>query len=207
MSETLYMEFEMNVEVDHPRVQLQDVARLACSDEKILNRVRVFPVASLDAGKPGRYVINVMDLVDKIGRQETNLDMVTTGETVFIVTYVANRHKNQCKEWLKAAFVCIITFFGMAFSIMTFNNDVDVGPLFGQIYEQFTGQASNGFTILEISYSVGIGLGVLFFFNHFGRQKLTQDPTPMQVQMRTYEDNVNHTIIEERERTQAKEKK
>ena len=45
--------------------------------------------------------------------------------------------------------------------------------------------------------SVGIGLGVLFFFNHFGRKKITQDPTPMQVQMRLYEDDVDTTIIEE----------
>lgn len=46
---------------------------------------------------------------------------------------------------------------------MTFNNDVDLPALFQQIYTQITGQASTGFTILEISYSIGIGLGVLFF--------------------------------------------
>ena len=83
---------------------------------------------------------------------------------------------------------------------MTFNNDVDVGGLFSQIYTLVTGNVSSGFTILEISYSVGIGLGVLFFFNHFGKRKLTDDPTPMQVQMRIYEDDVNKTIMEEMER-------
>jgi len=46
---------------------------------------------------------------------------------------------------------------------MTFNNDVDVGNLFADIYTQVTGQVSSHFTILEITYSVGIGLGVLFF--------------------------------------------
>ena len=47
---------------------------------------------------------------------------------------------------------------------------------------------------------VGVILGVLFFFNHFGHRKLTADPTPMQIQMRLYEDNVNTTIIEEADR-------
>ena len=53
---------------------------------------------------------------------------------------------------------------------MTFNNDVDVGGLFAQIYTQVTGQTSGHFTVLEITYSIGIGLGVLFFFNHFGHR-------------------------------------
>ena len=94
----------------------------------------------------------------------------------------------------------LATFFGAAFSIMTFNNDVDTGKLFSQIYTQVTGQTSNNFTILEIAYSIGIGLGILFFFNHFGRMKITNDPTPMQVQMRLYEDDVNKTIIEDIDR-------
>ena len=80
---------------------------------------------------------------------------------------------------------------------MTFNADADVEKLFQQIYQQVTGQVSNGFTILEITYSIGLGLGVLFFFNHFSKVKLTADPSPMQVQMRTYEDNINTTIIED----------
>ena len=87
---------------------------------------------------------------------------------------------------------------------MTFNNDVDVGNLFADIYTQVTGQVSSHFTILEITYSVGIGLGVLFFFNHFGHMEITADPTPMQIQMRLYEDDVNTTIIEDIDRMQQK---
>ena len=62
------------------------------------------------------------------------------------------------------------------------------------------GRSYTGVSILEISYSIGIGLGAVFFFNHFGRRKLTQDPTPMEVEMRTYEDSVDTTIIEQQER-------
>ena len=40
------------------------------------------------------------------------------------------------------------------------------------------------------------GSGVIFFFNHFGRWKITQDPTPIEVEMRTYEDEVDNTILE-----------
>ena len=83
---------------------------------------------------------------------------------------------------------------------MTFNTDVDISTLFVRIYEQFTGKVSTGQTILEGAYSIGIGLGVVIFFNHFMGKKITQDPTPMEVQMRVYEDDINKTLIEKRNR-------
>ncbi len=58
------------------------------------------------------------------------------------------------------------------------------------------GQESDGFTIIELSYSVGLAFGILVFFNHFAKWKVTTDPTPLEVEMRLYEDNVSKTIIQ-----------
>lgn len=197
MSDTLYIQTDKNVEVHHPHVYLQDIAKLSCSNSKILNRLRVLSVANLKPDKPGRYVISVMDLIHEIQEKEPDLDISHIGEPSFIITYEKEGTVNIVIRWCKVIFVCLATFFGAGFSIMTFNNDVDIPALFEQIYTQVTGQPATGFTVLEISYSIGIGLGVLFFFNHFGRMKITDDPTPMQVQMRLYEDDVNTTIIED----------
>ena len=196
MNAVLYMQIDANIQIKHPHIYLQDIARLSCSDSKILNRLRVMPVINLKPDAPGRYVMSVMDLVDKIQQKEPDLTVTPLGETDFILTYEKPGSQNLIFRWLKIALVCLITFFGAAFSIMTFNADVDVEKLFQQIYFQVTGQNSSGCTPLEIAYSAGLGLGILFFFNHFGHRKITADPTPMQVQMRKYEDDVNTTITE-----------
>lgn len=201
MSDTLYLQLDQNIEVTNPHVYLQDIAALSMSDPKILNHLRVMPVIVLDAKKPGRYVMSVSDLLKKIQKLEPSIDISPIGETDFIITYrisSATGNFPVCEN----PFVCLVSFFGAAFSIMTFNNDVDMGSLFSQFYTLVTGKSSSGFTILEISYSIGIGLGVLIFFNHFGHLKLSDDPTPMQVQMRTYEDDVNRTLIEQAARTE-----
>lgn len=196
MSDMLHLQLEQNIQVSHPHIYLQDIARLSCSNPKILNKLRVMPVLNLDKNKPGRYVMSAMDLVTLIQKQEPELEINTIGEPKFIITYTNRKNPSKIWEWCKVFFVGLASFFGAAFSIMTFNNDVDLGNLFSKIYSQVTGNPSSGFTILEIAYSAGVGLGVLFFFNHFGHMKLTSDPTPMQVQMRTYEDDVNTTILE-----------
>ena len=203
MSDTLYMQIDMNILIKHPHVYLQDIARLSCTNSKVLNRLRVLPVTSLNPGTPGRYTMSVMDLVDLIQKKEPDLDITPLGEPSFILTYRPPGKSQMVFDILKVFFISLASFFGAVFSIMTFNTDADVGTLFKQIYQQVTGNVSNGFTILEISYSIGLAAGVLFFFNHFGRKKFSADPTPMQVQMRQYEDNVNTTLLEKDNREES----
>lgn len=200
MKDTLYLQLDKNIEVFHPHIYLQDICKLSCTNPKIQNRLRVMPVANLNPRQYGRYVMSVMDLIELIQKKEPDLDITHIGEPDFILTYAKEQTSGAVWRWLKVLFVSLASFFGAAFSIMTFNNDVDVGTLFSNIYTQVTGQPDTGFTILEISYSIGIGLGVLIFFNHFGKMKLSSDPSPIQVQMRLYEDDVDTTIIEQKNR-------
>ena len=97
---------------------------------------------------------------------------------------------------MKVVGVVIISFIGAAFSIMAFNNDVGTTKMFSQIYELVTGKTNSGFTILELTYCIGLIIGILTFFNHFGKKKFTVDPTPMEVEMRLYENDIQTTLIE-----------
>ena len=45
-----------------------------------------------------------------------------------------------------------------------------------------------------------IPVGILLFFNHFTSWKFSLDPTPLEVEMRLYEENVNKTLIQNEER-------
>ena len=71
------------------------------------------------------------------------------------------------------------------------------------VYYLVTGVQSDGITVLEIGYSLGLMAGVLVFFNHFVKRKLTTDPTPIEVQMRLYEDEVDTTVIQNAARKES----
>ena len=94
-----------------------------------------------------------------------------------------------------AALVSVVVFFGSAFTIMTFNEDANVEELFTRVYTVVAGmEQGNGW--LEVAYCIGLPLGILLFFNHFSSAKLSSDPTPLQIQMRQYEQQEDTTIIE-----------
>ena len=202
MSDTLYLATEKNVKVGSEAVALGDIAKLSCSNPRVLAKAQTLKVMQIPKGQYGRYVVTAISLVVLVQKHLEQVEVTHMGEPEFLITFEKPSPGSRLWPWIKTALVCLVTFFGSAFSIMTFNTDVDVAGLFDHIYQQFTGNPEKGFTILEIAYSVGIGLGVVFFFNHFCPRKLTQDPTPMEVEMRVYEDQVNTTLIDQEDRGQ-----
>ena len=137
-----------------------------------------------------------MDIIRLISETVPGTQVNSVGKVDYIIDYHRPKRPSYAWEWLKTLFVCAVCFFGAAFAIMTFNNDVDVTKVFGEIYYVVTGQQSDGFTILEVSYSIGLAVGIMGFFNHFSKWKLNTDPTPLEVEMRLYEDNISKTLIQ-----------
>ena len=142
-----------------------------------------------------RKVFSILEVVEKIHKVYPNLEIQNMGEQDFIVEYSTKPKEQPAVTFIKVALVCLICFFGSAFSIMAFNNDVSTVDMFGQFYTLMTGQESDGFTILELTYSLGLSAGIIAFFNHIGGRRLSKEPTPIEVEMRLYEDDVNTTLI------------
>lgn len=203
--DTLYLKIDKNVQAREETVYLKDIAQINCSTKPIENKVKTLRLPTEVVKGPGRYVFSVFDVIEVIQKEYPNLSISNLGETDFVLTVEAPKRFDDAVGWVKTGIVCLLSFFGGAFSIMAFNNDVDVTKLFGQLYETFTGEASDGFTLLEISYSIGVGLGILVFFHHFSRKKGISDPTPLEVEMRTYEDEIDLTLIASGNRKEKQE--
>lgn len=198
-NETVYIKADRNTEVTKPQVTLGDVLKIECADPAVTAKIKTIKLVTFhhtDKKNQNRTAVSVLKVIELIHRQYPNIDVQNMGEQDFIVTYEAQQTAGGLVHVLKAALVVVISFIGAAFSIMAFNNDVDVTKLFSQIYELVTGTKSDGFTILELTYSIGLIIGILTFFNHFGTKRFSVDPTPMEVEMRLYENDLQTTLIE-----------
>lgn len=88
-----------------------------------------------------------------------------------------------------------VSFFGTSFTIMSYHNDIGISAIFEKFYIMVMGNPGNS-AVLEVSYSIGLSLGIIIFFNHIGGRRITKDPTPIEVEMRVYEEQVNKALIE-----------
>ena len=198
--ETLYLKLERNVEVEKEDVQLSDLGKLVCANKDILAHAKAMKIYKFRDTKPQRQVVSVMKIIESLQKLYPELTVENLGETDIIMERVRVKREKGPAQWLKIAFVCLICFFGTAFTIMAFHNDIGINKVFMKVYEMIAGEASDGFTILEVAYSIGLAIGIIVFFNHIGGRRITKDPTPIEVEMRIYEDDVNNALVETADR-------
>ena len=191
----LYIKGEQSIEVKKRDVTLGDLVKMECSDTKVLPKLKSHNVLKIpDQGKH-RYVLSILTIIECIHKEYPHLEIQNMGAPDMIVTYEEQKKTPQIVQVGKIAFVTALSFIGAAFAIMTFNNDSESPKLFSQIYELIMGKPQDGFSVLELTYSLGLGVGILLFFNHFGKLKFTIDPTPIEVEMRLYENDLQTTIV------------
>ncbi|MBQ3665801.1 MAG: hypothetical protein II919_06825 [Lachnospiraceae bacterium] len=106
-----------------------------------------------------------------------------------------NENGSSKSEIIKTMFVAMIVFFGTSFAIMSFNEDVGVGDLFEKMYLMMNGRKHSGLGVLEMSYGIGMALGITLFYNRLTNKKNRQnEPTPIEIKMKQYEDDINDYI-------------
>lgn len=203
-NDTVYLKISQITEIHEPNVYIKDIAEVHCKNKSVEAKVKAVKVTSFpEAKKNASFIGSVVELLGKLEESGQNVQVDNIGETDFVIMYKPSGHKSLAFQWAKTLFVAAVSFCGAAFAIMTFNNDANVTDVFSNLYTLIMGTASDGMTALEVSYSVGLALGILIFFNHFASWKLTVDPTPIEVEMRLYEDNLNKTLIQNHGRKES----
>jgi len=206
MQQCVYVKFPKEVKISSTFVRLGDVGKLYCVDSQQNERLEQLPLIELHPShKKEKYIISFLRVVQIIKSEFPDIDIENMGETDFVLSYRAEGNKEGqeketgCSgvlEWAKTILVCLILFFGAAFTIMAFNTDVGVPELFAQLTQLVTGQEGSGRGVLELGYCLGLPIGILVFFDHFKPEIRRQDPTPMEVQMRVYEEDINNVLIQ-----------
>lgn len=192
----IYLKADIHSLVTNEKVYLRDIAKIEGVGEDTLQRIKDIELYEFGASpKKQMAVFSVLKVIELIHKNFPNLDIEPLGEEDFIVEYKGQKTDKVWLEKIKLVAICVITFFGAAFTIMAFNNDISINGVFERFYLQMVGIQKSQVTELEICYSVGIALGILIFFNHVGRKKITPDPTPIQVELRKYENDMNETFI------------
>ena len=196
------MKVDLNVEVDHTTVLLGDIAKFECTDKELVHCVTRMCFFQFEKEK--RIVKSVLDIIKCIHAKYPDIQIENVGCPDFIITKTEKKTKKSIQDILKIVFISSITFIGAAFSIMAFNNDVNITNLFYKINFMLTGRRNEGIQIIQYGYSFGIMAGILIFFHHFKRRGKTDDPTPMEIEMRRYEKDIDNTLIDEKARRKGK---
>lgn len=199
-NKVVYIKPKRNAEVTEEEVRLKDIASVTCTDELMKARIKMLKIHRFGEKTEKRVVVSGLKLIELIQNSEKQVTVENVGEQDTLIKLVKMPDKKGFAVWMKVVFVALISFFGTAFTIMAFHNDVGIHDVFSNIYKQILGTEAEGLGILEATYSLGLAVGIVIFFNHIGGRRITVDPTPIEVEMRIYEKDVDDTLIETADR-------
>lgn len=201
----IYIKAKQHIQINKQDVYMKDVAQVVTADTDLQNKVKCIKLCHFSKDKKDRCVIDTMDLLKKIEELQPGAQIESIGATETIIQFEKEAKHERVWNVLKICFVSFVCFFGAGFTIMAFHNDINIRGVLQQLYYLLQGTESDGFTILEISYSIGLGTGIILFFNHIGKRRITKDPTPIEVEMQVYEEEIEQTLIQNAERIKEKQ--
>ena len=193
--QNVYLKCDRNVEVQSQDVFLSDLGEVRCQDEVLNAKLKAIKVHHFKKGESKRFVISSLTLVEQMEQVCADIAVTVIGETDVLVEWISvDRHKGPV-QWAKVVFVSLGSFFGTAFTIMAYHNDIGIHSVFTEVYSIIMGAEPDGVNALEVSYSLGLAGGIILFFNHIGGRRITKDPTPIEVSIRQYEEDVDKALI------------
>ena len=184
------------------QIIIKDVADIVATAD-VADKLESTKVMTVDTHTKRGYLVCVTDVIKLVKKAYPDASVSSLGETDTWVDYSPTHTiESAWVRWGKIAFVSLILFVGSATAIMSFHNDAEIPKVFQGVFKMIFGYQEENPRLIEVSYSFGLALGIIVFFNHAFGRKITDDPTPIEVQMSIYDGEVSDTVINIMERQQ-----
>ncbi|MDZ5712060.1 hypothetical protein [Jeotgalibacillus haloalkalitolerans] len=175
-----YIEMKPKVTLSGGPVRLCDIAVIWAPQElkkSIGNKVILDEI-------DGRYsIISSTDIM----QQYSDTDIAVTGSNCTVV----ERTESARSSYLLLFFVWTLLFTGSALTIMYFHEDVSMAETQLVIVSMLGNAHPNWF---HIPYSIGIGAGMLLFFNRILKKRFNDEPSPLEIEIHNYEKSVEDYV-------------
>ncbi|MFN7253087.1 MAG: stage V sporulation protein AA [Anaerobacillus sp.] len=171
-------------------LKIGDIAQIVANDEtrSLVGNIVIHQVKPEDRKL---IVIDVMKVIRAVNKTLPEIEIQTMGaaQTIVEVFYSQTRFKP-----LFFMVVWVLLFIGAGLAVMNFHEDVSMQEVHQKLYRIITGEENAKPLMLQIPYSIGLGVGMVLFFNHLFKKRINEEPSPMEVEMFNYQQALDHYI-------------
>lgn len=189
---TIYIRLRHRVQVKTgATVYLKDIA-LITAHKTVMNTLGNLIVHQVKKEDNNIIIIDGMKVIQVITEQlnDTNIQLVGPQQTIVEVNL--KKIKMSIPIFV---IVWLLLFIGSAVSIMNFHEDVSMQTVHQKLFHLLTGIEDQKPLTIQIPYSIGLGLGMTLFFNHFFKKRINDEPSPLEVEMFNYQQSLDQYVI------------
>lgn len=192
LAEIVYLRMRNRIQKKlHDKVLLKDLAQIVADPSltAILQEICVYKISEQDRNI---IVIDSIQLLRKIRKMNENIEIQLIGPAQTIIEVIFKRKIMSIPLFI---IVWLLLFTGSALTIMNFHEDVSMQYVHQRLYKMITGKDVDKPLIFQIPYSIGLGLGMIIFFNHVFKKRLNEEPSPLEVEVFNYQQSIDQYVI------------
>lgn len=192
LEKTVYIRLRHRILVQpNQKIQLKDIAQII-ADENILKQLNNRMIYQISDKDNNIIIMDAMHVIEEINKFDPSIEVQIIGSTQTIIEVVFKKKKQSMVLFV---LIWFLLFFGSMLTIMNFHEDVSMQMVHQKIYKIITGKDEAKPLLFQIPYSVGLGLGMIIFFNHVFKKRLNEEPSPLEVEMFNYQQDLDHYVI------------
>lgn len=173
------------------KITVGDVAVVFASKEE-KEKIESLVIYKVNEKDQNIIIIDVMRIIQAISREMENMEIQQVGPTQTIVEVVFERKRASLPFFVV---VWLLLFIGAALAIMNFHEDVSMRAVHQRLFFILTGEQDETPLLLQVPYSIGLGLGMILFFNHVFKKRINEEPSPLEVEMFNYQQDLDRYVI------------
>ena len=188
----IYIRMRNRVQVkQNQTVKIKDIARIIGKDETVkqLEETSLLTVKKEDQNI---IIIDLIQMIETIQAINPFLEIQTLGPSQTIIEVVYDKKK---VSFISFAAVWLLLFLGAVMTIMNFHVDVSMREVHQKLFTIITGRVDEKPLLIQVPYSIGLGLGMILFFNHFFKKRFNEEPSPLEVEMFNYQQDLDQYVI------------
>ncbi|MFC0271518.1 stage V sporulation protein AA [Metabacillus herbersteinensis] len=184
MEKTIYLRLRHRIQV-YPNdvITIGKIAQIV-GNKELTEKLRNSVIHQITIRDKNRVVIDVMRVLSEIHKFDHQIDVQMVGASQTIVEIIFEKKKLSPILFVAVWF---LLFVGASLAIMNFHEDVSMQQVHQRIYTIITGEKVEQPLLLQIPYSIGLGLGMILFFNHLFKKRINEEPSPLEVEMFNYQ--------------------
>lgn len=188
----VYIRMRNRVQVKgNQTVRIKDIARII-GPEEVIRKIEEIILLTVKKEDRNIIVIDLAQVIMAIRNVDTTIEVETFGPSQTIIEIILSKKKMSV---LTFALVWFLLFVGGGMTIMNFHVDVSMGEVHQKIFTLITGKVEEKPLLIQIPYSFGLGMGMILFFNHFFKKRFNEEPSPLEVEMFNYQQDLDRYVI------------
>jgi stage V sporulation protein AA len=172
-------------------IKLKNVAKLIGPKEVVakLENIHLIKVKKEDKNI---IIVDLVKIIESIMRVSSDIEIQAIGPNQTIIEVVYEKKRFTFLAFLA---VWLLLFIGAALTIMNFHVDVSMQEVHQKLFKIITGREDTKPLVIQIPYSIGLGLGMVLFFNHFFKKRFNEEPSPLEVEMFNYQQDLDRYVM------------